>query len=84
MVPTPYEIFLLFEDGMKTCGVLMVIKKKFGRVSHMSSLMLFKVIGDSGRPHIMTYMQDETISHRKDLAVIFGALQTNDIYAKMK
>lgn len=44
-VLVPHEDCLLFENEIETFGVPMMVRKKFGRVLHISSMMLFKVVG---------------------------------------
>lgn len=77
VVLAPHESCFLFEDRTKTCGVPMVMRKTFGWVSHMPSLALLKVEGDIS--HIVTLLQDKTISHWKYLGIVVGVLQAKSI-----
>ena len=56
----PHEDCFLFEDGTETFGVSLTMRKKFGWVTCVYSMTLFKVI-DGDKPQTITHPQEETI-----------------------
>ena len=56
--PVPHEDCFLFEDGTKMFGVLMMVRKTFGRVPCISYLNMLKVTGGD-RPKTITHPQKE-------------------------
>lgn len=59
-IPIPHEDCLLFQNETETFGVLMTVKKNFGRMLCISSMMLFRVTGGD-KPRTVAHLKEETV-----------------------
>lgn len=63
MSHSTHEDCLLFENGTEMFWVPMMVKRKFGQVLYISSMMLLKG-AKGGRIQTIAHMPDETVSQK--------------------